>query len=47
MNYGYQNEYDFVELFNGKYIYELDDNSQQFLKELFGDIMDDTELIKS
>ena len=26
MNYGYQNEYDFVELFNGKYIYELDDN---------------------
>ena len=35
MNYGYQNEYDFVELFNGKYIYELDDNSQQFLKELF------------
>ena len=28
MNYGYQNEYDFVELFNEKYIDELDLNSQ-------------------
>ena len=26
MNYGYQNELDFVELFNNKYIYELDNN---------------------
>ena len=34
-NYGYQNEYDFVELFNNKYFYELDNNSQLFLKELF------------
>ena len=24
MNYGYQNEIDFVELFNNKYVYELD-----------------------
>lgn len=47
MNYGYQNEYDFVELFNNKYIYELDDNSQKFLKELFGEILNDKERIKS
>ena len=32
LNYGYQNEYDFVELFNNKYLYELDENSQKFLK---------------
>ena len=30
LNYGYQNEYDFVELFNNKYLYELDENSQSF-----------------
>ena len=30
MNYGYQNEYDFVHLFNNKYLYELDSNSQFF-----------------
>lgn len=30
MNYGYQNEYDFVELFNNKYLYELDENTQFF-----------------
>lgn len=47
MNYGYQNEYDFVELFNGKYIDELDNNSQKFLKDLFGKQIDDTELIKA
>ena len=35
MNYGYQNEVDFVNHFNNKYIYELDSNSQNFLKELF------------
>ena len=34
-NIGYQNELDFVELFNNKYIDELDNNSQKFLKELF------------
>ena len=42
-NYGFQNEYDFVELFNNKYLYELDDNSQTFLKELFGDVIDSNE----
>lgn len=39
MNYGFQNENDFVELFKDKYIYELDNNSKKFLKELFGDIL--------
>ena len=47
MNYGYQNEEDFVELFNNKYFYELDCNSQDFLKELFGNIIDNEEKIKS
>lgn len=47
MNYGYQNEYDFVQLFNNRYIYELDTNSQKFLKELFGEVIDDKEQIKS
>ena len=42
-NYGYQNEFDFVNLFNGKYLYELDNNSQSFLKDLFGDIIDNKE----
>ena len=46
-NYGIQNEYDFVELFNNKYLYELDDNSQKFLKELFRDVIDNDEQIKS
>jgi len=47
MNYGYQNEYDFVKLFNNMYLYELDDNSQKFLRELFGEVIDNTEPIKS
>ena len=47
MNYGYQNEYDFVELYNDKYLYQLDNNSKIFLKELFGDIINDDERIKS
>ena len=34
-NYGYQNERDFVNLFNNKYLNELDNKSQIFLKELF------------
>lgn len=46
MNYGYQNELDFVELFNNKCFFELDNNSQKFLKELFGDINGD-DIIKS
>ncbi len=46
-NYGFQNEYDYVELFNNKHLYELDNNSQTFLKELFGDVIDNNEQIKS
>lgn len=47
MNYGYQNELDFVNHFNDKYLYELDNNSKLFLKELFGEFIDNTEKIKS
>ena len=46
-NYGFQNEYDFVEYFNGKYLHELDNNSQMFLKDLFQDVIDNKEVIKS
>lgn len=45
-NYGYQNEYDFVELFNNKYLNELDNNSKKFICELFGDIINNNEPIK-
>lgn len=45
MNNGFQNERDFVELFSNKYLYELDDRSINFLKELFGDVIDDDEII--
>lgn len=44
-NYGLQNEKDFVNLFNNKYLYELDANSQEFLKDLFGDVLDNEEVI--
>lgn len=47
MNYGFQNERDFVELFNNKYYHELDDRSQTFLSELFGKEINDDEPIKS
>ena len=46
-NYGFQNERDFVGLFNNKFLYELDDNSRCFLKELFGEVIDNDEKIKS
>lgn len=46
-NYGYQNEVDFVNLFNNKYLYELDNNSKMFLKDLFGENIDNEEKIKS
>lgn len=46
MNYGYQNEYDFVKLFNKKYLNELNKNSQKFLKELFGNTINNDEQIK-
>lgn len=47
MNYGFQNEYDFVELFNHKYLFDLDSKSQQFLKELFENTIDNDEQILS
>ena len=47
MNYGYQNELDFVELFNNKYIYELDNSTKKFLKELFDELIEEGEIIKS
>lgn len=47
MNYGFQNEYDFVELFNHKYLFDLDSKSQQFLRELFENIIDNDEPILS
>ena len=47
MNYGFQNEYDFVKLFNNKYLFELDEKSQIFMKELFPNIISDDEKIVS
>ena len=44
-NYGYQNEYDFVKLFNEKYINDLDNQSQKFLTELFENISNDERII--
>ena len=44
-NYGYQNEFDFVELFNHKYLSDLDEKSQTFLKELFDNKIDNDEKI--
>lgn len=45
-NYGYQNEYDFVELFNKKHLNDLDNNSINFLNDLFKDVIDNDEEIK-
>ena len=39
-NYGIQNEYDFVLLFNNKTYTNLDNNSKEFFKDLYGDIVD-------
>ena len=39
-NYGIQNEYDFIELFNNKSINELNNNSKLFIKDLFGKELD-------
>ncbi|MBR3199662.1 MAG: hypothetical protein IKG27_06655 [Bacilli bacterium] len=44
-NYGYQNEKDFVALFNNKYFYELDDRSQSFIMELFNNEINNGEKI--
>ncbi len=45
MNYGIQNEHDFVTLFNEHYYWELDENSKSFLKELFGEVINNEERI--
>lgn len=47
MNNGIQNEYDFVDLFNNKYLYQLDINSQHFLMELFENNINSDEKIIS
>ena len=46
-NYGYQNEFDFVLLFNNKHLYELDNNSQKFMKDLFDDNINSDDIIIS
>lgn len=46
-NIGLQNEYAFVELFNGKRLSELDNNSKEFLKEIFNNNISDDEIIIS
>lgn len=45
-NYGYQNERDFVMLFNNKFLFELDINSQKFLNVLFNSLIDNDEKIR-
>ena len=47
MNYGFKNEHDFVELFNNKYLNELDYNSRTFLLELFDNYIENDEPIKA
>lgn len=47
MNYGYQNEYDFVEFFNDKYLQDFDSNSQKFLQEIFENNIGNEEKIKA
>lgn len=44
-NYGYQNENDFVLLFNDKFYLDLDENSQKFLSDLFQENIDTNEKI--
>ena len=46
-NYGYQNEFDFVLLFNNKHLYELDNNSRKFMKDLFDDNINSDDIIIS
>ena len=46
-NKGIENEFDFVEMFNNKYLDELDNNSIKFLHDLFGDDIKNDGLIKS
>ena len=46
MNYGFQNELDFVNLFNNKYLSELDGNSQMFIRNIYGEEIKNDEPIK-
>lgn len=46
MNNGFKNEYDFIELFNNKKIYQLDSNSRNFINDIFDEINQE-EIIKS
>ncbi len=46
MNYGVQNEFDFVNMFNNKYYSELNEKAQLFLKELFSiEFFDDEKIV--
>ena len=46
MNNGFKNEYDFIELFNNKKIYQLDSNSRNFINDIFDEINQE-EIIKT
>lgn len=46
MNNGYENEKDFVNLFKNKQFNDLDNNSKRFLIEVFGDVIDNEEIIR-
>ena len=45
MNNGYQNEIDLVDLFHGKYLYELDNNSQKHIKNTIDDLVKDHTIV--
>lgn len=47
INYGIQNEYDFVFLFNNKTYKDLDNNSKEFIKDLYGNIVDSDAIINA
>ena len=47
VNYGFQNELDFIELFNGKYLNELGSREQEFLLDVFDGHIDSEEKIKA
>ena len=40
MNKGIQNEHEFVQLFNGRYLDELKEKEVICLREIFGEIID-------
>lgn len=41
-NNGFKNERDFVKFFNNKYLSEFDLNTQELLKEIFDNVIDDS-----